>query len=134
MKPYEDIIEEAMNKSVDDIIHMNAILRESQRLWLSRFLMDNDENNPLSCYITLTPAGSFGLSELEKPAVISIYQQSGEGLIWIQFDGCGDVYVALEDVDTDCATQLIYELNKIDEDELDDKRLTPQQRKELGYE
>ena len=88
-------IEKYMNKSVEELRADYANLevvretfRESARLFLSRFLMDTDEDNPYECDIRLEPEGTFGLSSLEMPNLTAMWQYPAEGYIAFEIDGC----------------------------------------------
>ena len=97
-------IEQYMNKSPKDIYDAYDRLefakrefRESARLFLSRLLMDTDEEHPIECDITLEPKGTFGLSSLEMPNLVRMWQDPVEGYIefeidgyTVDFDGIGD--------------------------------------------
>ena len=108
-KALEDIIALSQNKSYDEIFDMYRVLAESCRQWLSRYLMDYDESNPLECHIVVEPMGTFGLSDLGKPTVVSMYQQAGEGIIWLLFEGDKD-YIELDFVDIESIMSIISEL------------------------
>ena len=110
MDKQEQIISEwAMNRSCDEICNMLRLVRESARQWLSRFLMDTNEIKRHECYIVLDTPDDCGLSSLEKPTIVSMYQEPGEGIIWFEFDyydGCVD----FDQIDTDSIIQIIKEL------------------------
>lgn len=59
--------------------------QEETRHALSRLLMDTDEAHPMHCDITLQ-SGACGLSELEKPTVKKLFQDS-EAIIWVCIEG-----------------------------------------------
>ena len=109
MKNIEEIFELAHNKSYDDIYDMYRVLMESCRQWLSRYLMDYDESNPLGCNIVVEPMGTYGLSDLEKPNLVSLYQQAGDGIIWLLFEGEKD-YVELDFLDLETIVFIVGEL------------------------
>jgi hypothetical protein len=59
--------------------------REQLRKKFSALLIDTSEDKPLECNI---PFGdSYGLSTLELPTVISMFQISTEGIIYFQIEG-----------------------------------------------
>ena len=70
--------EKAMNKSKKEIEEMYNVLKESIRCFLSRMLIDNEQDRE-----------AFGLGELQKLHVDKMYQ-TNEGLIWIHFEGCDE--------------------------------------------
>ena len=59
--------------------------REQLRKKFSALLMDTSEDKPLKCCI---PFGdSYGLSTLELPTVVSMFQIPNEGIIYFQIEG-----------------------------------------------
>ena len=97
-------IEQYMNKSPKDIYDAYDRLefakrefRESARLFLSRLLMDTDEDNPYKCDITLEPKGTMGLSSLEMPHLDAIWQHPTEGWITFEIDGYSCDFEGIED-------------------------------------
>jgi len=83
------------NKSVLEIEQIYNDLLESIKHNLSLKLMNTSKENPLEVYIPLEH-DAVGLSTLEMPTVIKIYQLPSEGNIFVQFDG--DNY----DTELDC--------------------------------
>lgn len=107
----DEIIRLAQNKSYDDIYDMYRVLVESCRQWLSRYLHDggHDESNPLECDIVIEPMGTFGLSDLEKPNLVGMYEQSGEGIIMLRFEGVSE-YVEMDFIDLETIVFIVGEL------------------------
>lgn len=60
---------------------------EEIRHKLSALLMDTDEAHPLQCYIAIGEEEAMGLSSLQIPHVISMFQQPSEGIIWFNLEG-----------------------------------------------
>ena len=71
--------------SVDCIEHA---LREELRHHYSSILMDTDEDHPMKCDIACA-FGGFGLSSLEMPHCIGVWQHPTEGWIYFNFDDNG---------------------------------------------
>ena len=82
---------------------------EFYRKILSKKLMDTNEENQLKVYIPLENDESFGLSTLQLPTVISIWQHPSEGIIYFKFEGQDD-YVEFDDMELECLDQIIKEL------------------------
>jgi hypothetical protein len=89
---------EIMNKNI-----------EFYRKFLSKKLMDTNEENQLKVYIPLENDESFGLSTLQLPTVISIWQHPSEGIIYFKFEGQDD-YVEFDDMELEDIRQIIKEL------------------------
>ena len=62
--------------------------RESARHFLSRILMDTDEDNPMQCSIVLESTTPM-MSSLDALEVTSMWQEPEEGIIWVQLYGFG---------------------------------------------
>lgn len=82
---------------------------ESYRKILSKKLMDTNEGNQLKVYIPLENNESFGLSTLQLPTVVSIWQHPSEGIIYFKFEGQND-YVEFDDMEPEELEQIIKEL------------------------
>ena len=82
---------------------------EFYRKILSKKLMDTNEENQLKVYIPLENDESFGLSTLQLPTVISIWQHPSEGIIYFKFEGQND-YVEFDDMELEYLDQIIKEL------------------------
>ena len=82
---------------------------ESYRKFLSKKLMDTNEENQLKVYIPLENDETFGLSSLQLPTVISIWQHPSEGIIYFKFEGQDD-YVEFDDMEPEYLDQIIKEL------------------------
>ena len=63
------------------------VLMEDLRHKISALLMNNSEQNPLDCYITIGEDEAMGLSSLELPTVIQAFQEPSEGIIWFRMEG-----------------------------------------------
>ena len=75
-----------MNKTETQLLEMYDTLRESIRHYLSLKLMDTNENSPLTCNIVID-FEAFGLSTLNMPTIISMYQHPTEGIIYFKYEG-----------------------------------------------
>ena len=82
---------------------------ESYRKILSKKLMDTNEENQLKVYIPLENDESFGLSTLQLPTIISMWQHPSEGIIYFKFEGQND-YVEFDDMELEYLDQIIKEL------------------------
>ena len=97
----ELIFNMAANKTVSEINKMynyrkliDDVLPEAIRMYLSRNLIDTNENKKLYCSICLE-GDAQGLSSLELPEVKSIWQDPEEGIIWL------DIYGAEQPIELD---------------------------------
>lgn len=61
--------------------------RETIRKELSAILTDTSEENQLKCNIQIGEKEAVGISTLELPTIISIFQQPEEGIIWFEIEG-----------------------------------------------
>ena len=100
----EDI--QSLNYEIQD---KTEVLTEGIRHLLSRKLMDTDEKHPMGCNITLQ-AGFFGMGELEKPTVISMWQEPCEGIIWLQIEDMPEP-IELDDIDLALQMDIINALD-----------------------
>ena len=82
---------------------------ESYRKILSKKLMDTNEENQLKVYIPLENDETFGLSSLELPTIINMWQHPSEGIIYFKFEGQDD-YVEFDDMEFKYLDQIIKEL------------------------
>ena len=64
--------------------------KEKLRRRLSTILMDTDEQHPLEYNVLIGESEAQGLSSLELPIVVSVFQQPSEGIIWFNIEGCKD--------------------------------------------
>lgn len=92
-KALEELIDNAIepdtnNRTSAEIRRMCNLATESIRHRVSALLMDTSEENPLETYICLEE-GAMGLSTLQMPHIISMYQEPSEGTIWVKYEGCG---------------------------------------------
>lgn len=74
------------NRSTEEIREMYDTLVESIRHNVSLKLMDTNEENPLEVYIPLE-YGAMGLSTLQMPTVVKLWQHPTEGLISFCYEG-----------------------------------------------
>ena len=115
MVPEELFLElKTNNRSLCDITSMHSqyqflenLLKESIRHYLSRLLIETDEENPLECKICLSNTEGFGLSTLNFPWIYQIWQHPVEGIIYFSFNPDGSEAVefdnmVLEDLITIC--------------------------------
>lgn len=63
--------------------------RESLRRKFSALLMNTDEQHPVSCNVLLEEE-VFGLSTLQIPKCIGVFQEPKEGIIWFILEYCED--------------------------------------------
>lgn len=93
----EEIKEEELIKSPEDINEMYSDLKESIYNYISRVLADNaaTEDNPLECDVSLE-FGACGLSSLEMPCIESIFMDD-EGVIWCKIDD-NEGYIELDEI------------------------------------
>ena len=87
-------MEELMNKTPMDIVKMYEDLREKEeelreaiRMFLSRTLMDYSYPNFYECDIPIESRETFGLSSLQMPWIVKMWQDECEGVIYFIFDG-----------------------------------------------
>ena len=88
----QELFDLTANKKREEIIAFyneeyskaETIMREMCRKYLSRLLMDTNEENKLVCEITIEPEGAFGMSSLEMPCIISAWQEPSDGTIWFE--------------------------------------------------
>ena len=111
----KQLFELTANKSVEDIQGqysnlelLRTIFRESCRKYLSRFLMDTDEEHPYECDITLEYPDGFGMSSLEYPNLVRMWQDKTEGYIGFEIDGMGPIM--FESIRDDELIQIINSL------------------------
>lgn len=91
---FDKLTEQAANKSFDDIYSfyneefypMEYFLRSMIRQYISRNLIDKTEDNPLDCDIVVENQETFGLSSLEMPRIVKMWQDE-QGIIWCQEQG-----------------------------------------------
>ena len=88
---------EYVKEKLYDLIN---IVRQS----ISRILMDTSEENPKECHITLESPEDCGLSSLQLPTIIKVWQHPSEG--WITFEFIGNYRKEFEELD-------IYEMLQV---------------------
>lgn len=69
--------------------------REILRRHFSALLMNTDNENHLKCNITIED-DTMGLSTLQIPKVIGVFQEPTEGIIWFYIEG--DCLVEFDDM------------------------------------
>lgn len=81
-------MEHLMNKTLDEIKNAYNKLRNDEddiremiRMYLSKRLMDTSEGNKLECDIALDTKDCCGLSSLDMPWIIAMWQHPTEGCI-----------------------------------------------------
>lgn len=65
--------------------------KEELRHKLSLLLMDTNITNPVNCDIIIGEEEAIGLSSLEMPRIVSIFQEPSEGIIWFQIEGIDEL-------------------------------------------
>lgn len=65
--------------------------KEELRHNLSLLLMDTNITNPVNCDIIIGEKEAIGLSSLEMPKIVSIFQEPSEGIIWFQIEGIDEL-------------------------------------------
>lgn len=83
--------------------------REILRRHFSALLMNTDNEHHLKCNITIED-DAMGLSTLQMPKVIGVFQEPTEGIIWFYIEG--DCLVEFDDIETN---DLINILNTLKE-------------------
>lgn len=73
-------------------------MRETLRRKFSALLMHTSEDNPMKCSIKIGEKEAMGLSSLELPEVVKIFQHPIEGIIYFLIDGMED-YMEFDDLD-----------------------------------
>ena len=112
----QELFDLTANKTREEIVGFynneyskaETIMREMCRKYISRRLMDTNEDNKLACEIHIEPAGAFGMSSLEMPCIVAMWQEPSDGTIW--FD---EEYNAVRDFDdypTDELIQIVKEM------------------------
>ena len=117
----KEMLDNNQNRSVEDINRLykdicssigtsekEDLLRECIRHFLSRNLMDYNENNKLWTSIILDVYEQ-GTSELEKPVVVAIWQQESEGIIWLDIEAYCEP-MELDDIELKEQVQIVNEL------------------------
>lgn len=77
------------------------IQREDLRHQLAHILIDTDEDNQMDCSVRVGEEEAQGLSSLELPEVVKIYQIPGDGTIWVKIAGLvndDDGYVNIDEL------------------------------------
>jgi hypothetical protein len=77
---------------------IEMLKKENARNVLSALLADTDEKNPMNVDIILETSEDMGLSTLQKPHVIKVFQDPKEGIMWMLFEGADD-YIEIEEDD-----------------------------------
>lgn len=72
-------------------------MKEVLRKKFSALLMHTSEENPIECSIKIGEEEAMGLSSLELPEVIKVFQHPTEGIIYFLIDGMED-YMEFDDL------------------------------------
>lgn len=83
---------------------MKKMNKEQIRKLFSSILIDSSEKNPLKCYIPF--GNSYGLSSLELPTVVEIFQQPEEGIIWFKMEGIENP-IEFDDLDEEDLNEIL---------------------------
>ena len=89
---------------------IEAELRQDLRRALSAILMDTDEEHPLETYIAVELRGTYGISTLEMPHIVQMWQHPTEGYLYFQEEGM-DYPLDFEDYDTQNLINIFEELS-----------------------
>lgn len=84
--------------------------REQLRRKLSAILMDTSEESPMKCEIIIGESEACGLSTLEMPTVVSVFQMPTEGIIYFQIEGM-DEPMEFDDIPTQDLCTILNELS-----------------------
>ena len=84
--------------------------RELLRRQFSVLLMDTDELHPMQCNVPTGQQEAFGLSTLELPIVIKVFQDPIEGIICFYL--YGDCIVEFDDMATDDLLEVFKHLSE----------------------
>ena len=103
----EQLIELAHNKPYEEILGITRYLQECIRQYFQRMLVDTSEESPVECDIIVDTADSQGISDLQKPHVIGMYQDPTQGIIYLQFEGDEEHWYELEYFALDCQLDII---------------------------
>lgn len=82
--------------------------REIIRRVLSAFLMDTNETNTYQCNITI--GNSYGLSSLDLPIIINMFQDPIEGIIYFYLQG--DCLIEFDDIETEDLISICNQINQ----------------------
>ena len=85
--------------------------REILRRHFSAVLMNTDNDNHLKCNVIIREDEAMGLSTLQMPKVIGVFQDPKEGIIYFYIEG--DCIVEFDDMETN---DLINILNTLKEE------------------
>ena len=72
---------------------------------LSALLSDTSENNPINVDIILETEEDMGLSTLQKPHIIKVFQDPKEGIMYMLFEGADD-YIEIDEDDKEVIKQI----------------------------
>lgn len=92
MNRMEEMEALTLNRTFDEIYNYYTeeywpkefMLRQMIRNYFSRYLMDNDEDNPKEVDIIVELDNACGMSSLEMPRIKKMWQENG--IIWCQED------------------------------------------------
>lgn len=103
-----DEMEITQNRNANEIETLFSILQESIRHNISLKVMDTDEDNPIETSIILESCEGCGISSLEKPQVIKVYQDY-EAIVWVEFYGSEEA-TPFDDLSIENQIEIIKEL------------------------
>lgn len=84
--------------------------REILRRHFSALLMETDNENLLECNIIIGENEAMGLSTLQMPKVIGVFQDSKEGIIYFYIEG--NCIIEFDDMDTNDLINILNTLKK----------------------
>lgn len=106
---------EDLEKAIWYINKKIELLKEGSlvRARLSALLSFTDEDHPMNVDIILETKKDVGLSTLQKPHIIKIFQDPKEGIMWMLMEGADD-YIEIEEED-EMAQIIEYILSKVND-------------------
>ena len=99
-----------ITKIFNDFVTTEDNIRQMVRNYLSRQLMDTNENEKMEVDIVVDVEDAMGLSSLELPNIIKMWQHPSEG--WITFETYGGGEYDFDDWTT---RELVQIMNDFDE-------------------
>lgn len=94
-----------MNKNAKEIEQMYNEVRQEIRDFISRILMDTNEDNKMECNLILDSPEDCGISDLYKPIIKFIWQVPTSGEICVEFDD--DTQADLDELSLDWQIQIV---------------------------
>lgn len=103
---YYDDEYKLLNEMTELLIFFNNIDQDMKtRNKLSALLMDTSEDNPMDVDIILDTEEAFGLSTLQMPHVIKVFQDPKEGIMYMLLEGAED-YIEIDEDDEETIKQI----------------------------